>query len=326
MKDIQKESYQKLITHSIDNSSFYKELYKNIEQPELLRNIHLLPILDKERLRTNINDIYTVRKENAVVSKTGGTTGKSLEVYFTKDDMQQRFGMLDAFRGEHGYALGKKTAWFSGKAILTKRDIKKKRFWKMDYYHKVRYYSTFHIQEKTTLSYVKNLIKFKPEFIIGFPSSILDLANYGVANNIKYPKNSLKAVFPTAEQVDSHTKKTIEQFFNTKVYDQYASSEGAPFITECSHRNLHLDMQSGVFEVLDEQNNEAKEGRLVLTSFTTYGTPLIRYDIGDNLRLSSKNCTCGNQNPLVDEILGRSNDFIFSEEIGKINLEICPML
>lgn len=31
-------------------------------------------------------------------------------------------------------------------------------------------------------------------------------------------------------------------------------------------------------------------------------------------------CTCGNSNPLVKEILGRIDDFVFSKETGKINL------
>ena len=38
------------------------------------------------------------------------------------------------------------------------------------------------------------------------------------------------------------------------MYNQYASSEGAPFIIECKEGNLHLELQSGVFEVLDEND------------------------------------------------------------------------
>jgi phenylacetate-CoA ligase len=114
----------------------------------------------------------------------------------------------------------------------------------------------------------------------------------------------------------------IEKFFQCKMYDQYASSEGAPFIFECSQGNLHLELQSGVFEVLDDDDKPTQSGRLVVTSFTTYGTPLIRYDIGDSITLEdeSKTCDCGNHNPMVKEILGRIDDYIYSPENGKINL------
>lgn len=320
LKHIQETEYKEFVKFAMEHSSFYKSRFSEVRSPENLSAIKSLPILDKETLRKNIEDIRTVAKEDAVISKTGGTTGASLEVYFTKDDMQKRFGMLDAFRNNYGYVLGKKTAWFSGKAILSKGDISKKRFWKTDYIHKVRYYSTFHIQQLNVESYIKNLIEFMPEYIVGFPSSLVDLAAYGLENNITFPSHCVKAIFPTAERVDDHTKKVLERFFRTEVYDQYASSEGAPFIIECQNRNLHIEMQSGIFEVLDEQNNDAKKGRLVLTSFTTHGTPLIRYDIGDELVLSDETCDCGNNNPLVAKILGRTSDFIFSAEIGKINL------
>jgi phenylacetate-CoA ligase len=149
---------------------------------------------------------------------------------------------------------------------------------------------------------------------------LLEIARYGLAHNITFKEGIVKAIFPTAEQVDDYTRSQLETFFKTKVYDQYASSEGAPFIIECKKGNLHLELQSGVFEVLDAQDQPTKEGRLVVTSFTTHGTPLIRYDIGDALKLSDETCNCGNNNPLVEKILGRTNDFIYSEEVGKINL------
>jgi phenylacetate-CoA ligase len=59
---------------------------------------------------------------------------------------------------------------------------------------------------------------------------------------------------------------------------------------------------------------------LVVTSFTTHGTPLVRYDIGDEISLSSLICDCGNNNPIVSEIFGRTDDYVYSKEFGKINL------
>ncbi len=81
-----------------------------------------------------------------------------------------------------------------------------------------------------------------------------------------------------------------------------------------------MELQSGVFEVLDTNDKPTKRGRLVLTSFTTYGTPLIRYDIGDEIEFMEGYVTCGNNNPLVKQILGSIDDYIFSHENGKINL------
>lgn len=318
--DFQVVRYQKFLDFAKNNSKFYLVLFKNINEAEKILNIKNLPLLDKEVMRKNIQDIYTIPKKEGIFSKTGGTTGKSLEVFFTQENMQERFAMLDNFRTKFGYKLGKKTAWFSGKNLLTSKDVKKNRFWKTDYFYKVRYYSTFHIKEENLEYYVKNLIKFKPEFLIGFPSTMVDIARFGIINNYDFPDKIIKAIFPTAETLTKESRYILETFFKSNVYDQYASSEGAPFIFECKNHNLHIEMQSGVFEVLDDNNEPANKGKLVVTSFTTYGTPLIRYDIGDNIELSSESCNCGNNNPLVKQILGRIDDFIYSQEVGKINL------
>lgn len=317
---LQEQKFKELVSFSVKNSQFYNKLYSKNQKPITLKSISSLPILNKEDLRKQIDSVYTLQKNEGIISKTGGTTGKSLEVVFTTCNMQERFAMLDYFRNTFGYKLGEKTAWFSGKNLISKKDINRNRFWKTDYYYKVRYYSTFHIKTDYLKYYIQNLIKYKPAYFVGFPSTMLEIANYGLTNSLTFPKGIVKAIFPTAETVTPIMRETIELYFNSNIYDQYASSEGAPFIMECKNKNLHLELQSGVFEVLDDEDQPTTKGRLVCTSFTSYGTPLIRYDIGDFIELSSKSCNCGNNNPLVESIAGRIDDFVYSEENGKINL------
>jgi phenylacetate-CoA ligase len=56
--------------------------------------------------------------------------------------------------------------------------------------------------------------------------------------------------------------------------------------------------------------------------FTTYGTPLIRYRIGDSMVFLKSNdlCECGFNTPLVESIEGRAIDFLYSTKGAKINL------
>ena len=316
----QSSRYTFFINQVVEKSPYYREQILKIEGYNKIENIKKLPIVKKETLRKNIDGVYTISKSKGIVSKTGGTTGKSLEVLYTPENLQERIAICDDFRSKFGYKLGEKTAWFSGKNILDKYDIKRKRFWKTDYLYNVRYYSTFHIKDNYLEYYIKNIQKYNPKFIVGFPSSILEIAKYGLKNNFKIKKGTISAIFPTAESITPENKLLIEEFFKSKLYDQYASSEGAPFIFECKKNNLHLEFQSGVFEVLDSNNKDSLSGRLILTSFTTLGTPLVRYDIGDSIELSNNTCSCGNNNPLVEKILGREDDYIFSTENGKINL------
>ena len=316
LKEIQKNRFDSFLKEAIKRSKYYKNYpLVNIEQ------INQLPIISKEDLRSNIDDFFTISKKDGVVSKTGGTTGKSLEILFTKEGNNEKFAYLDYFRGLFGYKLGKKTAWFSGKDLLTDRDVKKNIFWKTDHKHNVRYYSTFHIKDEYLEFYVDDLIKYQPEYLSGFPSTMLEIAKKGLKKGYKMPKEQVKAIFPTAETITNDMRLVIEEFFNSKIYNQYSSSEGAPFIIECINGNLHMDIQTGVFEILDDYDNPSDSGRLVVTSFFTQGTPLIRYDIGDQITLDKETkCSCGNHNPIVKEILGRVDDYIYSPKNGKINL------
>lgn len=324
LKIIQMKKYSKFMKYAIKNSKFYSDLYRDIENPEDIGNIESLPIVTKELIRKNADDIYTIPKSEGIISKTGGTTGKSLVVLYSSEDVQERFAILDYFRNQFDYKLGRKTAWFSGKKLLSKRDLNKNRFWKSDYLYNVRYYSTFHIRNNYLEYYLKNLIEFEPEYMIGFPSTMYEIAKYGIQHNIKFYNSKIKAIFPTAETITDEIRYTLESFFQTKLYNQYASSEGAPFILECSSNNLHLELQSGVFEILDKNNRPSDNGRLVVTSFNSHGTPLIRYDIGDTMAIDNDQyyakCPCGNNNPLIKNIMGRISDYIYSPENGKINL------
>ncbi|RMA58954.1 phenylacetate--CoA ligase family protein [Ulvibacter antarcticus] len=319
LKKIQQQKFDTFIALTFANSPYYKKEYadrfKGIKLPQLTT----MPILEKNTLKERVTEFYSTSVAEGVLSKTGGTTGKSLEVIFTKDDMNDRFAMLDDFRARFGYKLGKKTAWLSGKSILTPKDVKNNRFWKTDNLYKVRYYSTFHIKDDFLGHYLDNLMQYKPEYISGFPTAVMAIASYGLQHGIDYP-SSIKAIFTTSETLTPTMRAAIQEFFKAPVYNQYSASEGAPFIFECKNHKLHMELQSGIFEVLDGNDQPTQEGRLVVTSFTSNGTPLVRYDIGDAIKLSSETCTCGNNNPLVEEILGRTDDFIYSPENGKIHL------
>src|SRR5690606_9630684 len=155
----------------------------------------------------------------------------------------------------------------------------------------------------------------------GFPSSVYELCSMASARGLML-ENTVKAFFPTAETLLPIHREVIGAVFGCKIADQYASSEGAPFILECEYGRLHIHPLTGVFEVVDEDLQPAQEGEILVTSFSTRGTPLIRYRIGDRIKLApqGETCACGSCFPLVEYIDGRSSDYLWSPENGKVNL------
>ena len=164
------------------------------------------------------------------------------------------------------------------------------------------------------------MLEFKCEYIVGFPSSVYRICKICESQEIKF-NGDVKVFFPTAETVTPEHRKVISRFFKCDIKDQYASSEGAPFIFECSEGKLHEDITTGVFEVLPDFENNETGDEIMVTSFHSSGTPLIRYRIGDTIKRSDEtDCQCGWHLPIIDEIGGRADDYIETPKNGQINL------
>ncbi|WP_174734327.1 phenylacetate--CoA ligase family protein [Mesobacillus harenae] len=315
--DFQHKELVNFIKFAVDNSKFYRDLYKDIDINSIhnINDLKKLPIVDKEMLRENIKDVVTLSQKEAVEGHTGGTTGKSLVVLFSQEDMMKRMAILDHFKRRVGFEHRKmKRATFNGKHIIPPTQ-RKKVFWRYNVACKQMIYSSFHLTEENMKYYVESLNEFKPDAIDGFFMSMCDIAGYIERHNIKL-KFKPVAIFPTSETLTKSGRELLERVFKCKVYDQYASSEGAPFITECANQTLHMELVSGVFEHFEKDNSE-----VLVTSFTTHGTPLIRYRIGDAVICdkTSESCNCGNELTTVKEIQGRRLDFLYTAEGAKIN-------
>jgi phenylacetate-CoA ligase len=317
----QNRRLNELLEYASQYSDFYKVRLKDIEKGEIDQDsLVKLPYLTKSKLKDNVKKIRTIKPSKSYIAHTGGTTGISTTTYFTWDGIQERQAILDLFRAQYGYQLGKKIAWFSGKTLLSKTDIKKKRFWKTDYFYNIRYYSTFHTSDEYLAHYIENINTYKPEYLSGFPSTVYEIAKYGLKtkHSIVY---SIKCFFPTAESITPEHLGTIKEYFKCQVADQYASSEGAPFIFQRIEDNkLHYYCLSGIIEVAEADGGSMQKGEMIVTSFSTKGTPLIRYRIGDRVVFDNGVSGYAHGGPVVQSIEGRINDYVYSEETGKINL------
>jgi phenylacetate-CoA ligase len=85
-------------------------------------------------------------------------------------------------------------------------------------------------------------------------------------------------------------------------------------VTECAHGALHCNLDTGVIELGDEGAS------ILVPSFTTHGTPLIRYEIGGQIVFAHGGCSCGSCHPLVDKIDGRVVDYLEAASGARVSL------
>ena len=306
---------ERLVGHAATRSAYYSSLYSDVDLGEIksLHALSALPVVDKEMLRANMDDVYTVPARGSVEAHTGGTTGKSLVVRMTRHDMMRRMAQLDHFKSRAGFENRRMPrATFSGTHIIPPGQ-QTGPYWRYNAATKQMLYSTFHMNEKSLGSYVNNLNTLRPKALDGFFSSLVELANYIERNDLRLVFRPV-AIFPTSETVTESGRGLLERVFRAKVFDQYASSEGAPFVAECVQGVLHVEVASGIFEHSGDSND------ILITSFTSYGTPLIRYRIGDAMVFGGEEqCPCGIESPTVKSIDGRMDDFIYRSDGSKVN-------
>ncbi len=309
---IQNKRFLKLLHYAVEKSPFYREFYKDVPLQEIksVKDIKKLPVLRKDILKENIDSIYTISTGKSQLFSTGGTSGIPLVVRKRSADVQQRMAYLDAYKLTFGFRNNKmKSARFFGKKIV-EDNPNNPIFWRTNYPLRQRLYSTYHLTEKNLPFYVRDLNRYKPQAIDGFVSAIYTIAKYMEDNQIA-PAFTPKAVFTTSETVLPYHRKTIEKVFNCPLSDQYASNEGAPFIIQCNKGSYHEAIDTGIFEHVPSENGT----KLLVTGFDTFGTPLIRYDIGDLIILAEgMTCTCGSVHPVIQGIAGREAEYL---ETGK---------
>jgi len=249
---------------------------------------------------------------------TSGTTGKPITVYYSRQAMQKMWAFVELYRNAAGLTKDDPRAQFTGKAIVPARQAaSKKIFWRRDVANRALLLSTVHLLSENLPHYAQALERFRPVYLSGYPSSMYVLAEYYRQSGRSAPR--FKAALTSAETLLDYQRRAIETTFAARVLDQYGQAEMQSFWYECEAGRMHAHPLAGVTEILRPDGAAAPPGEMgevVLTGLVNYAMPLIRYRVGDTARFSAQACPCGRGMPVIEEIGGRMDDFVFTRERG----------
>ena len=330
--EYQKKELTNFLIECFQYSDWYKKKFEELQIDEAKINtdpyfvLKKLPILKKSERKKFVDKIVNKNPKRKIigVGHTSGTSGSPTINYVDKASVTVSFAFWKRFHYMIGFNnIHPKTVRFSGNIVIPITSVKPP-FWLYNIFEKQLYMSTYHMSNENIPNYIKKLNQFKPTLLDGYPSAIYNLANYINTHKIELSFVP-KAIATTSETLYDEQRIVIEKAFKCKIFNQYASSEGSPFITECLKGNLHLNLDSGVFELLNENYELAKPGeiaKLVVTSFRNYKTPLIRYDIQDSVLIPETNiiCDCGCEMPIIKKIMGREDDLLVASNGSLIGM------
>jgi phenylacetate-CoA ligase len=249
---------------------------------------------------------------------TSGTTGKPLTVYYSREAMQRMWAFVELYRNAAGVTKDDRRGQFTGKTIVpASQSESTKTFWRRDLANHALLFSTVHLLPRNLRFYAAALERFRPAYLSGYPSSMYVLGEYYRQSGRRAPR--LKAALTSAETLLDHQRRTIEEAFATRVFDQYGQAEMQSFWYECEAGRMHAHPLAGVTEILRPDGTPAAPGEMgevVLTGLVNYAMPLVRYRVGDTARFATESCACRRGMPVIEEIGGRLDDFVYTRERG----------
>lgn len=280
-----------------------------------------LPILTKADLRSRTEHYRNRSRDAAAVGSTSGTTGSPMRNERDRESVGRTFAFLAQQRNWLGITEASPSVRLSGRQIVP---ISKNfpPYWLYNSAENQLFLSTYHLTKTTAGPIADKLHRFRPELIDGYPSAILELGRI-LGPRARIP--SLKAIITTAETLHDSDRELRTKMFDVPVLDYYAASEGVPLIQQCEKGSYHIRPESGIFEILDENNMEVapgETGELVVTSFCNFRTILIRYKTGDLTIKSDRQqqCACGRTLPTIKKVLGRQEEVAVSLDGRRIGM------
>jgi len=188
-EDIEKrqlEKFNKLLDYSRKNVPYYKKTLKNIPNIRHLSDLSKIPILTKDIIRKEKENLYSknIFKEDYYKNSSGGSTGEP--VVFLQNEKYKisnmaNFLLIKSWRNCSPYDATI-TIWGAERDILAgKKPFKEKL---LDFQLNRIRLNSFKMSAKDMKKYIDILNTKKPKLIIAYVQSIYELAKFAKANNI----------------------------------------------------------------------------------------------------------------------------------------------
>ncbi len=323
LQDIQWRRLQKLYGFLWDNNPFYRSRLQKVgldlHSLKELSDITKIPILTKAEIRENCDSMISdgFDKKALFRFKTGGSTGKALDIYLTEECSELRNACArraDRWTGwEPGEPIG--AAWGNPKLPVTIKD---------KVLHNILqpyiYLDTMSITTDSVQKFASSWGKVQPTLLYGHAHSIFILAQYVQELGCRQIKPT--GILSTSMMLLPHERKLIEQVFSCKVTDRYGCEEVSLIGCECEkHDGMHMNIEHLVIEFIKDDGTAAKvgeAGNIIVTDLMNFAMPFIRYKVEDVGVPMDTVCTCGRGLPLMAKVTGRVADFLMSKNGEKV--------
>ncbi|MFN3919402.1 MAG: phenylacetate--CoA ligase family protein [Methylohalobius sp.] len=277
-----------------------------------LADLRRLPLMTKDDARQYRDEIVWKDAPGGVFRyTTGGSTGEPLIFYFGRKRQAADAACRMRARRWWGVEPGDREVllWGAPSELNATNWIKTVR----DRLCNQLLLNAFEMSRAHMDEYLDLIQRFQPKILYGYASSLALLAEHAVQRGKKLKLPELKVVFATGEPLYPHQREVISRVFGAPVAAEYGARDAGLIALESPAGQLLVNSEWIVLELLDEAGKPVQDGEMgevVITNLASEAQPFIRYRTGDMAIKSPSPCREGRGLEVLEEVLGRSTDFI----------------
>lgn len=300
---------QAQLHHAFATVPYYQQAWKaagvHPSDVRSLADLKFFPILTKQNIREAGSALISTAFTSAKLrtKKTSGSTGVPLVIKLDEQGAQWKTACTLRSDEWSGWRLGERVAkvWgnpeyrhFGLRGRITNALV-----------DRAIYLDTIHLDSQRLQEFVGAIRRHQPGLIFGHAHSL-----YLVASALE--KAGIQDIRPngiisTAMPLHDYQRKVIERVFAVPATNRYGCEEVSLIASECNvHHGLHVAAES----IYTEVRGTGETGPILVTDLSNFAMPLIRYQTGDVITMSSRTCPCGRGLPLIEKVEGRDADYV----------------
>lgn len=319
LQAFQLQRLQALLREVGQHVPYYRDLFAGIgfdpEQVRSTADLQRLPFLTKSVIRANTDALKHTQAQGLARFNTGGSSGEPLIFFIGKQRISHDVAAKWRATRWWGVDIGDPEIVVWGSPIeLGKQDRIK--HWR-DKLLRTQLLPAFEMSAPKLDQFIATIRSVRPRMLFGYPSALTHIARHAQQRGVALNDLGIKVAFVTSERLYDEQRATISQVFGCPVANGYGGRDAGFIAHECPAGGMHLTADDIVVEIVNEAGQvqgAGVAGEIVVTHLSTSEFPFIRYRTGDIGVLGSAPCTCGRGLPLLQDIQGRSTDFVVAAD------------
>ena len=280
-----------------------------------LDGLAALPLLTKADIRAHLEDMKAEGHGPLSRYNTGGSSGEPLVFFMGRS--RKSHDVAAKWRATRWWDVDigdrELVIWGSPIELGAQDRVRVLR----DRLMRSRLLPAFEMSEANLTRFVEAIRAMRPAMLFGYPSCLSLIAEHARTRGVRLDDLGTRAAFVTSEKLYDEQRESIATAFGCRVANGYGARDAGFIAHECPAGSMHISAEDIIVETVRRDGSRCaagEAGEIVITHMATPEFPFVRYRTGDVGVLSDAPCACGRGLPVLQEVQGRTTDFVVARD------------